>query len=44
MFVKGDAFGIGIVTLFYAVGWFELLPIDWGGPLNRAYWQAYGRG
>lgn len=40
--VKGDAFGIGIVTLLYAVGWIELLPIDWGGPLNRAYWQSYG--
>lgn len=40
--VKGDAFGIGIVTLLYAVGWIELLPIDWGGPLNRAYWESYG--
>lgn len=40
--VRGDAFGIGIVTILYAVGWIELLPIDWGGPLNRAYWQSYG--
>jgi hypothetical protein len=41
--VKGDAFGIGITTLLYAVGWIELLPIQWGGPLNSSYWQAYGR-
>ncbi|MEZ8402547.1 MULTISPECIES: DUF6602 domain-containing protein [Vibrio] len=38
--VKGDAFGIGIVTLLHALGWIELLPIEWGGPLNRAYWDA----
>jgi hypothetical protein len=38
--VKGDAFGIGIVTLLHALGWIELLPIEWGGSLNRAYWDA----
>lgn len=38
--VKGDAFGIGIVTILHALGWIELLPIQWGGSLNRAYWDA----
>ncbi|WP_128983884.1 hypothetical protein [Halarcobacter ebronensis] len=38
--VKGDAFGIGIITILYALGWIELLPIQWGGSLNRVYWDA----
>ncbi len=38
--VKGGAFGIGIVTLLHALYWIELLPIEWGSPLNLACWDA----
>jgi hypothetical protein len=38
--VPGDAFGVGIITLLHALNWIELLPMQWAGALNRAYWEA----
>lgn len=35
--VPGNAFGIGIITLFYALGWLELKEIDWATVLNSSY-------
>ncbi|TLE24503.1 DUF6602 domain-containing protein [Vibrio cholerae] len=37
--VKDHAYGVGIVTLLRAIGWMELLPIEWGAILNGAYWS-----
>lgn len=32
--LKGQAYGVGIVTLMQALGWIELVPMDWSGTLN----------
>lgn len=36
--VNGLAFGIGMITLMYALSWIELVPIDWSKSLNKVYW------
>lgn len=32
-----NSFGLGLVTLLQALGWIELLPIDWSGTLNSTF-------
>lgn len=38
--LKGQAYGVGIVTLMQALGWIELVPMDWSKTLNMAHWSA----
>lgn len=34
---KGNAFGIGLVSLMQALSWIELMPIDWARTLDGAF-------
>jgi hypothetical protein len=34
---KGNAFGIGLLSLMQALNWIELMPIDWSRSLNGAF-------
>lgn len=34
-----NAYGLGLVTLLEALGWVELLPIDWTGKLNVTFFE-----
>lgn len=38
--LNGQAYGVGIVTLMQALGWIELLPMDWRKTLNAAHWST----
>lgn len=42
--LKGQAYGVGIVTLMQALGWIELVPMDWSDTLNAAHWSALTAG
>ncbi len=42
--VEGAAIGLGLLTLLHAIGWMELLPIDYGRVLDASFADAvFGR-
>ena len=41
--LDGEAFGVGILMLLQALSWIELVPIDWAGSLNQAFWNSLAK-
>lgn len=40
---RGDAIGLGLLSLMNVIAWMELLPIDYSGLLNSCLWDALTR-
>ena len=42
--VGNVAYGVGLLLLLQALSWIELVPIDWTGSVNAAFWNVIQRG